>query len=69
MLYQNTITSDNERLGKIVIQIQKKQNGNNWYSNTEKYSRKTGDTMRKDRKYGKNKVDERSKAKTERNNR
>ena len=53
MLYQNLMTSDNERLGKIVIESQQEQNGNNWYSYTVKIAGKLGiqlewiDTMAK----------------------
>ena len=42
MLYQNMMTSDNERLGTIVIESQQEQNGNNWYSYTVKIAGKLG---------------------------
>ena len=42
MLYQNMMTSDNERLVKIVIESQQEQNGNNWYSYTVKIAGKLG---------------------------
>ena len=39
MLYQNVITSEEERLGKIVVKEQQK-GGVNWYSETDKLARR-----------------------------
>jgi len=43
MLYENMMKSDDERLGKIVIQGQKKlERKDNWYHRTEELARKVG---------------------------
>ena len=42
MLYQNLITSDDQRLGKKVIVEQKKSNEEGWYKQTERIASELG---------------------------
>ena len=42
MLYQNMVKSDEKRLGKIVIESQRNQEGDNWNRQTERIASSIG---------------------------
>ena len=46
MLYENLMTSDNERLGKVVVMGQRHVGGTNWLSETEKTAKRLGMTLK-----------------------